>query len=129
MEEKRGGKFHLKWPWNWLLYAVTCIIKEVTHYNTLIGGISMETLFDVLTQYAEENLVSRLLRETAPQLRVAQLRADSMIDCWNLRFVAKQNKKLAKYMYNYLAMMMTISSIFLTMGFQPNTRPTGNTLR
>ncbi len=36
----------------------------------------METLFDVLTQYAEENLVSRLLRETAPQLRVAQLRAD-----------------------------------------------------
>ncbi len=26
MEEKRGGKFHLKWPWNWLLYAVAFVI-------------------------------------------------------------------------------------------------------
>ena len=49
-----------------------------------------------------------------------QLRVNyHMIDCWNLRFVAKQNKKLARYMYNYLAMMMTISSIFLNMAGTP----------
>ena len=49
-----------------------------------------------------------------------QLRVNyHMIDCWNLRFVAKQNKKLARYMYNYLAIMMTISSIFLTMEGSP----------
>ena len=49
-----------------------------------------------------------------------QLRVNyHMIDCWNLRHVAKQNKKLARYMYNYLAIMMTISSIFLTMEGSP----------
>lgn len=36
----------------------------------------METLLDALTQYAEENLVSRLLRENAPQIQAARLRAN-----------------------------------------------------
>lgn len=36
----------------------------------------METLLDVLTQYAEENLVARLLREKTPQIRAAQLQAE-----------------------------------------------------
>jgi len=40
-----------------------------------------------------------------------------MIGAVNLRQVA--NKKLAKYMFNYLAMMMAISSIFLTMEGSP----------
>ena len=49
-----------------------------------------------------------------------QLRVNyHMIDCWNLREVAKKDKRLAKYMYNYLAIMMTISSIFLTMEGSP----------
>ena len=49
-----------------------------------------------------------------------QLRVNyHMIDCWNLREVAKKDKKLARYMYNYLAIMMTISSIFLTMEGSP----------
>lgn len=38
----------------------------------------METLLDVLTQYAEENLVARFLREYTPQLQKAQLRVDHL---------------------------------------------------
>ena len=45
------------------------------------------------------------------QLRVTY----QMIDSHNLRKVAAEHKKLARYMFNYLAMMMAISSIFLTM--------------
>ena len=49
-----------------------------------------------------------------------QLRVNyHMIDAIDLRQVAKRSKKLAKYMYNYLAIMMTISSIFLTMEGSP----------
>ena len=49
-----------------------------------------------------------------------QLRVNyHMIDCWNLRHVAQKNKKLARYMYDYLAIMMSISSIFLTMEGSP----------
>ena len=49
-----------------------------------------------------------------------QLRVNyHMIDCWDLRQVTKKDKKLARYMYNYLAIMMTISSIFLTMEGSP----------
>ena len=49
-----------------------------------------------------------------------QLRVNyHMIDAINLREVARKDKKLAKYMYNYLAMMMAISSIFLTMEGSP----------
>ena len=49
------------------------------------------------------------------QLRVTY----HMIDSIDLREVAKKSKKLARYMYNYLAMMMAISSIFLTMDGSP----------
>ena len=45
------------------------------------------------------------------QLRVTY----QMIDSHDLRKVAAEHKKLARYMFNYLAMMMAISSIFLTM--------------
>ena len=49
-----------------------------------------------------------------------QLRVNyHMIDCWDLGEVAKKDKKLARYMYNYLAIMMSISSIFLTMEGSP----------
>ena len=45
------------------------------------------------------------------QLRVTY----QMIDSHDLRKVAAEHKKLGRYMFNYLAMMMAISSIFLTM--------------
>ena len=37
----------------------------------------------------------------------------------DLREVSAENKKLARYMFNYLAMMMAISSIFLTIANPP----------
>lgn len=40
----------------------------------------MKTLLEILTQYAEENLVLRFLRERTPQMREARLRADSLAD-------------------------------------------------
>lgn len=43
------------------------------------------------------------------QVRVTRL----MIDSHNLKRVMEQNRKLGRYMLNYLAMMMSISSIFL----------------
>ena len=49
-----------------------------------------------------------------------QLRVNyHMIDSWDLREVSRINQKLGRYMYNYLAIMMTISSIFLTMEGSP----------
>ena len=40
----------------------------------------METLLEALTQYAEENLVVRLLREYAPQIRTARFQADQALE-------------------------------------------------
>lgn len=39
----------------------------------------MKTLLDVLTQYAEEKLIPRLLRENTQQMRAARLRADETV--------------------------------------------------
>lgn len=36
----------------------------------------MESLIDILTQYAEKNLVSRFLREHTPKIQTARLRAN-----------------------------------------------------
>ncbi len=49
------------------------------------------------------------------QLRVTY----RMIDSHDLREVSAQHKKLGRYMFNYLAMMMAISSIFLTIDGSP----------
>lgn len=49
------------------------------------------------------------------QLRVTK----RMIDAHSLRKVKAENKKLGRYMTNYLAMMMTISSIFLIIDGSP----------
>jgi hypothetical protein len=40
----------------------------------------METLLEALTQYAEENLVVRYLREYAPQIQTAQLREERLTE-------------------------------------------------
>jgi hypothetical protein len=42
-----------------------------------------------------------------------------MIESHDLEQVAQQHKKLGRYMFNYLAMMMAISSIFLTIDNSP----------
>ena len=42
----------------------------------------METLLEALTQYAEENLVVRYLREYAPQIQTAQLREERLTESW-----------------------------------------------
>ena len=49
------------------------------------------------------------------QLRVTY----QMIDSHDLREVAAQHKKLGRYMFSYLAMMMAISSIFLVIDGSP----------
>ena len=40
----------------------------------------METLLETLTQYAEENLVPRYLRENTPQIEKARLRAEHLAE-------------------------------------------------
>lgn len=40
----------------------------------------METLLELLTQYAEENLLVRYLREYAPQIKVARFQADQVTE-------------------------------------------------
>ena len=42
-----------------------------------------------------------------------------MIDAHGLRQVSAEQKKLGRYMFNYLAMMMAISSIFLVLANTP----------
>lgn len=49
------------------------------------------------------------------QLRVTR----QMIDAHDLRTVREEQPKLGRYMFNYLAMMMTVSSIFLIMDGSP----------
>ena len=49
------------------------------------------------------------------QVRVTRL----MIQCRDLRQVRSHEPRLARYMTNYLSMMMTISSIFLNMAGTP----------
>lgn len=40
----------------------------------------METLLEILTQYAEENLVLRYLREYTPRIQAARLREDRLTE-------------------------------------------------
>jgi hypothetical protein len=56
-----------------------------------------------------------MVRRVDQQVRVTRL----MIDSHNLNQIREQHRKLAKYMFNYLAMMMTISSIFLMISGSP----------
>ena len=83
----------------------------------------METIFEILTQYAEENLVSRLLRETAPQIRAAQLRADKAAEA--LRVLtpeagdrAEQLKAALEQVHSFREQAILLSgiSIGLTLG-------------
>ena len=59
----------------------------------------------------EKVMVSRVDQ----QLRVTY----QMIDSHDLKLISQQSKKLGRYMFNYLSMMMAISSIFLTIDGKP----------
>ena len=74
---------------------------DVDLYRYFIGRADQSVCEDVMISRVDQ------------QLRVNY----HMIDAIDLRQVA--DKKLARYMYNYLAIMMTISSIFLTMEGSP----------
>ena len=56
-----------------------------------------------------------MVRRVDQQVRVTRI----MIDSHDLNEIRLQHRKLAKYMFNYLAMMMTISSIFLMISGSP----------
>ena len=56
-----------------------------------------------------------MVRRVDQQVRVTRL----MIDAHDLRKVSAQHRRLGRYMFNYLAMMMTISSIFLIIDGSP----------
>ena len=58
---------------------------------------------------------SVMISRVDQQVRVTEL----MIRSHNLKQVSARHKKLGKYMFNYLSMMMAISSIFLTMDGSP----------
>ena len=58
---------------------------------------------------------SVMISRVDQQLRVTY----HMIDAIDLRQVRARHRKLGRYMFNYLAMMMAISSIFLTMEGSP----------
>ena len=58
---------------------------------------------------------SVMISRVDQQVRVTEL----MIRSHNLQQVSARHKKLGKYMFNYLSMMMAISSIFLTMDGSP----------
>ena len=86
-----------------LPYVKYLYYKDVNFYRYYIGRADQSVNESVMMGRVDQ------------QLRVNY----HMIDAWDLVEVAKTSKKLAKYMYNYLAMMMAISSIFLTMEGSP----------
>ncbi len=59
---------------------------------------------------------SVMVKRVDQQVRVTKL----MIDACDLRKVRAEHPRLARYMRNYLAMMMTISSIFLNLDGSPH---------
>ena len=56
-----------------------------------------------------------MVKRVDQQLRGTRI----MIDSHNLRSVAAQHRRLSRYMFNYLSMMMTISSVFLIIDGSP----------
>ena len=56
-----------------------------------------------------------MVKRVDQQLRVTKI----MIDAVDLYALPESQKKLRAYMFNYLSMMMAISSVFLTMDGRP----------
>ena len=66
-------------------------------------------------EHVEDNTQKVMVTRVDQQLRVTRM----MIDAHDLNQVRKKLPKLGRYMFNYLAMMMTISSIFLIIDGSP----------
>ena len=86
-----------------LPYVKNMYYLDVDLYRYFIGRAD---------QSVNENV---MIGRVDQQVRVTEL----MIGAHDLRQVGAQHRKLGKYMFNYLAMMMAISSIFLTMDGSP----------
>ena len=86
-----------------LPYVKTMYYMDVDLYRYFIGRADQSV--------NEKVMVTRVDQ----QLRVTRL----MIDAHDLRRVHASLPKLSRYMFNYLAMMMTISSIFLLIDGSP----------
>ena len=86
-----------------LPYVRNIYYMDVDLYRYFIGRADQSVCENVMISRVDQ------------QLRVTY----HMIDAIDLRELSAKNIKLAKYMFNYLAMMMAISSIFLTMEGSP----------
>ena len=86
-----------------LPYVKSMYYMNVDLYRYFIGRVDQSVNEKVMCSRVDQ------------QVRVTRI----MIDAHDLRKVAEISRKLAAYMFNYLSMMMTISSIFLVMDGTP----------
>lgn len=86
-----------------LPYVKTLYYMDLDLYRYFIGRADQSVQEDVMVGRVDQ------------QVRVTKL----MIDAHDLNAIKAQSPKLAKYMHNYLSMMMTISSIFLMLDGSP----------
>ena len=86
-----------------LPFVKTLYYMDLDFYRYFIGRADQSVNEQVMVKRVDQ------------QLRVTRI----MIDSHNLRSVAAQHRRLSRYMFNYLSMMMTISSIFLIIDGSP----------
>ena len=86
-----------------LPFVKTLYYMDVDLYRYFIGRADQSVREDVMISRVDQ------------QVRVTKL----MIDAHDLKAVKAKSPKLARYMHNYLSMMMTISSIFLMLDGSP----------
>ena len=86
-----------------LPFVETIYYMDLDFYRYFIGRADQSVNEQVMVKRVDQ------------QLRVTKL----MIEAHDLRKVAAQHRRLSRYMFNYLAMMMAISSIFLTIANTP----------
>ena len=86
-----------------LPFVETIYYMDLDFYRYFIGRADQSVNEQVMVKRVDQ------------QLRVTKL----MIEAHDLRKVAAQHRRLSRYMFNYLAMMMTISSIFLLIDGTP----------
>ena len=86
-----------------LPFVETLYYMDLDFYRYFIGRADQSVNEQVMVKRVDQ------------QVRVTKL----MIEAHDLRKVAAQHRRLSRYMFNYLAMMMTISSIFLLIDGSP----------
>ena len=86
-----------------LPFVKTLYYMDLDFYRYFIGRADQSVNEQVMVKRVDQ------------QVRVTKL----MIQAHDLKKVAAQHRRLSRYMFNYLAMMMTISSIFLIIDGSP----------